>query len=182
MKMTIVFILAFSLIRYQSSDTIAKRVTFEDSKYSIKDGLDILKFDSVLHTGWYFISEIQTGYKRKEIKSGKSFDINPVPIITVENFQKSTLLHEKDCWAIIIQLDMIGAQSLYAGMQKTKGKQIAFILDDKLVRIQAADDPQFAHLNPDTDPRLYGQVLTFPCNSFSSEELKNYSRILNREI
>lgn len=181
MKFIVVLTLTLWLFGCGSSDAVGKRITIEDPEHYIKDSPDILKFDSVLNTGWYFISDTATGYKRQLLKSNDSFDIKPVPIVTATNFDKVSIFHEKDCWALFTWLDKKGSQALNNAMQKAKGKQLAFILDNKLLRLQLVDDLQFANVQDNADSRVYGQVLTFPCNSFSSDELKNYQTILKSE-
>jgi hypothetical protein len=181
MKFIAVLTLTLWIFSCGSSDAVGKRITIEDPEHHIKDSPDILKFDSVLYTGWYFVSDMSTGYKKQLLQSKDSFDINPVPIVTATNFDNVSLFHEKDCWALFTWLDKRGSQALNAALQKAKGKQLAFILDNQLLRLQLADYPQFANVQDNADPRVYGQVLTFPCNSFSPAELKNYQTILKSE-
>jgi hypothetical protein len=54
-------------------------------------------------------------------------------------------------------------------------------MNNRLLRVQSVDDPQFAQVEDDVDPRVYGQVLTFLCNSFSPQELKTFEAILTSE-
>lgn len=162
-------------------DVRDKRLTIEDPEHHIKDSPDVLKSDRMLYTGWYFVTDTSTGYKKQLLKSNNSYNIEPSPIVTAANFVNVSIFHEKNCWALFTWLDEKGAQTLNAAIQKSKGKILAFILDNKLLRIQSADDPQFANVGENVDPRVYGQVLTFPCNLFSPEELKNYQTILKSE-
>lgn len=91
------------------------------------------------------------------------------------------MFHEKDCYALFIWLDKKSSQLLDTAKQKYKGKKIAIIVDNQLLRTQLADDPQFATVDKNDDRRIYGQVLAFPCNSFLPAELKNYETIINNE-
>ena len=150
-------------------------------KNRINSSSENLQVESVLKTGWYFISDTSTGYKRQLLKSGESYNIVPVPVLTIANFDKVSMFHEKDCWALFTWLDKKGAQALNAATKRVRGQKLAFILDNKLLRLQSFDDPQFAQVDDDADPRVYGEVLTFPCNSFSPEELKNFETILKSD-
>lgn len=183
MKMKLLGLLFFIslLIGCNSSTLVANRITIEDPEHHIKDSPDILKFDSVLYTGWYLVSENPTGYRKQLLKTKDSFNIEPTPILTASNFDKVYLFHEKDCWALITWLDKKGSQTLNEAIQKDKGRKLAFILDNKLLRLQNIGDSQFARVGNHEDPRVYGHVLTFPCNYFSPQELENYETIIKSE-
>jgi hypothetical protein len=174
MRVIATLILTSLLFSCGSSDAVGERLTIEDPEHHIKDNPDVLKFDSVLYTGWYFISGTSTGYKRQLIESGESYHIEPRPIVTAANFDKVSMFHEKDCYALFTWLDKKGSQALNAAKQKAKGKTLAFILDNKLLLVQSADDPQFASVEDNVDPRVYGEVLTFPCNSFFSRRTEEF--------
>ena len=118
---------------------------------------------------------------RQLLKSGESYNIALMPIVTTANFDKVSMFHEKDCWALFTWLNKKGVQALNTAKQNAKSKMIAFILDNKLLRLQLVEDPQFARVEENADSRVYGEVLTFPCNSFSPEELKNFETILKSE-
>jgi len=166
-------ILILFLFGWSSSDTVNNRIKIPDWKHHIKDSPDILKIDSVLYTGWYFIKDTSTGYKRQLEKTNETYNIDPIPIVTATSFDKVTMFHEKDCYALLIWLDKKGSYTLNVAKQEFKGSKLAFILDNRLLRTQLVDDPQFAMVGDDVDPRVYGQMLALPCNSFSPEEMKN---------
>jgi len=136
---------------------------------------------SILHTGFYYISDTPTANKKLLIKTNDSYYIDSIPIVTVKNFEKTTMFHEKYCYALIIMLDKKGSQLLDIAKQNYKGKKFAFVVDNQLVRTQSVDDPQFATVGTQDDVRIHGSVLAFPCNSFLPEELKNYDSIINKE-
>ena len=115
------------------------------------------------------------------IKTNDIYNIDPTPIVTAKNFDKAIMFHEKDCYALFIWLDKKGSQLLDIAKQNYKVKKFAIIVDNQLIKTQLVDDPQFATVNKNDDPRIYGQVLAFPCNSFLPAELKNYETILNKE-
>jgi len=137
--------------------------------------------DSTLQTGFYFINDTTTSVKRQLIKTNEVYKIDPTPILTAKNFDTATMFHEKDCYALLILLDKKGSELLDIAKQNSKAKKFAIIIDNHLLRTQLADDPQFATVDKKDDPRIYGQVLAFPCNSFMPAELKNYETIINNE-
>jgi hypothetical protein len=138
-----------------SSNQNNKAVLVSDSKESMKDRPDVMKSDSVLRTGWYFISDSSTGFKRQLDKTTEIYDVDPTPIISVSDFNQVEIFHEKDCYALIITVDRNGAEALKIAKQKSAGKKIGFVIDNKLLRIQAIDDPQFAQVENGADSRIY---------------------------
>jgi hypothetical protein len=161
--------------------TILTLISFLFSCNTSESKQDISRQDSTLGTGFYFIKDTATSFKRQLIKTTDIYSIEPTPIVTTKNFEKVEMFHEKDCYALFIWLDKKGSQLLDAARQNYKGKKFAIIVDNQLLRTQLVDDPQFATVSEKDDPRIYGQVLAFPCNSFHPTELKNYETIINKE-
>ena len=180
-NLTKTIILFFLLFGCNSSNTTNNQRTIPDSEHLIKNSPNILKSDSTLFTGFYFIKDTVAAYKRQLIKTNEIYSIDPTPIVTAKNFEKVTMFHEKDCYALFIWLDKKGSQLLNIAMKNYKGRKFALIVDNQLVRIQLVDDPQFATVDNNEDPRIYGQVLAFPCNSFSPAELTNYETMIKNE-
>ena len=137
--------------------------------------------DSTLNTGFYFIKDSGSFLQRQLIRTNNIYHIDPTPIVTVKNFRKVERFHEKDCYALFIWLDEKGSQLLDLAKQNYQGKKFAIIVDNQLVRTQLVDDPQFATVHKKDDPRIYGQVLVFPCNSFLPAELKMFETLINNE-
>lgn len=137
--------------------------------------------EPMLYTGIYVIDDTQLSLKRQLLKTDTVYDIVRTPIVTAGNFVKAELFHEKDCYAVYVWLDKEGSTLLDAAKEKYHKKKFGIVVDNQLIRIQFVDDPQFATVDNNADPRIYGQVLAFPCNSFSPSELKSYETILNRE-
>jgi len=175
-------LLILSLFIWDSPGGVGIQATIENTEVHVKETSDTVRVNNVLYTGWYFISDTPTGYKRQLLKTSDSYDIQPLPIITTTNMSEVSLFHEKDCWALFTWLDRKGSEALNAAIQKANGKNLAFILDNKLLRLQVINDPQFAKVTEDVDPRVYGEVLTFPCNSFLSTELQDFQRNLQNAI
>lgn len=161
--------------------TIVTLILFLFSCNTSESKKNIPHSDSTLYTGFYFIKDTATSFKRQLIKTNDIYYIDPTPIVTAKNFDKVVMFHEKDCYALFIWLDKKGSQLLDIAKQNCKGKKFAIIVDNQLLRTQLVDDPQFASVEEKDDPRIYGQVLAFPCNSFLPAELKNYETIINNE-
>jgi hypothetical protein len=177
--LTSLLILLFLAFSYHFQDGIKEQIGIHSKEY-IKVSPDILKSDDTLYTGWYFIND-NSGYRRKLDKTQDSYYINPTPIVIAKNFKKVNIFHEKDCYALLIWLDDEGAEALHSAKQKPDTKKLAFLIDNRLVSVQLANDPQFAQVEKEADPRIYGQVLAFPCKSVPLEELKNYKIIIESE-
>lgn len=164
-----------------TNTTIAILIFFLFSCNTSESNQHIASSESILYTGFYFIKDTTISLKRQLIKTNDIYDIDPTPIVTAKHFDKVTLFHEKDCYALFVWLDKKGSQLLDIAKQKYIGKKIAIIVDNQLLRIQSVDDPQFATVDKNDDPGVYGQVLAFPCNSFLPAELKNYETIIDNE-
>jgi hypothetical protein len=134
------------------------------------------KTDSFLPTGWYYIAERAGGWKRKLARTSEVFFIDPIPVVTVKDFKGTLLFHEKDCYALIIQLDSNCFAAWALALQKAKGKKLAFIIDDSLLQTPVVDG-QFAR----EDPGEFGEIYALPCLSYSGAELKRYRAIIEGE-
>ena len=92
--------------------------------------------DSTLATGWYYILENGDGFKRQLDKTGEFYFIDPKPIVVKEHFDKVFLYQpdfHKDGVALSMQIHK-KYQELWAdATEKSIGKRLGFIVDDKLV-------------------------------------------------
>lgn len=110
----------------------------EDPEHHIKDNPEITKHDStIFYTGWYYVLDTVNGYKRQLDKSTDTFFIDRHPIVTANNF--TTLeIYESDTSGtryigLTMRLDEKGTESWSIATEKAIGKQLAFILDNKLI-------------------------------------------------
>jgi len=91
--------------------------------------------DSILKTGWYYISDNETSYKRQLDKTSEFYFINPNVIVPVEQFDKMELTENKfDKFPmIIIRFDSKGTDNWSIATEKSIGGRLALIVNDKLV-------------------------------------------------
>jgi preprotein translocase subunit SecD len=105
--------------------------------------------DSVLATGWYFISDTEAGFKIQLDKSDKIYFVDPRPILVKEQFDKIE----------IFETDFQGQYDDYIGLSihinkkyvdlwadatgKSTGKRLGLIIDNKLVPKLSDSFPHF---------------------------------------
>jgi hypothetical protein len=93
--------------------------------------------DSVLRTGWYYISDNETNYKRQLDKTSEFYFIDPNVIVPVQQFDKIELTESKydneKYPMIIIRFDFKGTDNWSIATEKSIGGKLALILNDKLV-------------------------------------------------
>lgn len=72
------FFISFLLFLSCASDTSSvnnNRITGSDPEHHIQDSQDILSFDSVLYTRWYYIVDTNTGYNRRLTMSEEAYSL-----------------------------------------------------------------------------------------------------------
>ena len=93
--------------------------------------------DSILKTGWYYVSESETNYKRQLDKTSEFYFIDPNVIVPVEQFDKLELTESKydneKYPMIIIRFDSKGTDNWSIATEKSIGGKLALIINDKLV-------------------------------------------------
>ena len=90
--------------------------------------------NSTLMTGWYYISDIDSGFVRQLDKTNEFYTINPFPIVTAEDI--TTLSIEKNNWNemyLLIKLGKLGTERWRIATRTSIGGKLAFILNDKLL-------------------------------------------------
>ena len=103
----------------------------------------------VLRTGWYYVVEKGKGLKRQLEKSHESYFIDRNPILTPKNFSAllidgSTLSGERYSYRLTMQLDREGDKLWAIATKKSIGKQLAFILDNRLLHVATVISPVFS--------------------------------------
>lgn len=95
--------------------------------------------DSILLTGWYYINDHGQGFKRKLDRSEETYYIDPMPIITRDNFS-SIVTYEtnfrgarSDYGGLEISLDDYGKKAFALATYNSLDRQIAFVINNKLV-------------------------------------------------
>jgi preprotein translocase subunit SecD len=145
-----------------------------DPEHHIKDSPEITKYDStILYSGWYYINETETGFKRQLDKSADTYLIDPKPIVTAKNISTFKLYEsntdKQTYWGLIMQLDKEGAENWSIATRKAIGKQLAFILDNRLLYV--------AKVNA----QISNGMTSLNRGNYTKQELENFKTILESE-
>ena len=146
----------------------------EDPEHNIKDSPEILKHDStILYTGWYFVVDIDNGFKRQLDKSSDTFFIDPKPIVTAKNFSELEIYESnaggQKYVGLTMRLDQGGTVNRSVATERSIGKQLAFILDNKLLYV--------AKVNA----QITVGVTALNRGDYSRAELDNFKTIIESE-
>jgi hypothetical protein len=90
--------------------------------------------DSSLMTGWYYISDSNTGFVRSLDDTDEYYNINPNPIVTVEDITKMSV--ENNIYSELFLSMNFGKRGTERWQVATKnaiGKNLAFILNNTLI-------------------------------------------------
>lgn len=146
----------------------------EDPEHHIKDSLDIIKYDStILYTGWYYVIDNDKNFKRQLDKSTDTFYIDPQPIVTAKNF--TTLeIYESNAdgqkyVGLTMRLDQTGTENWGIATEKSIGKQLAFILDNRLLQVVKVNE------------QIITGVTALNRGAYSRAELENIKTIIESE-
>lgn len=100
----------------------------------------IIKADSSdfkLQTGWYYISDKETDFKRQLDKSSETYYIDPNIIVSVQQFDKMEVSEnnsQNEKFSMLtIRFDKEGTEAWSIATEKSIGGQLAMIINDKLV-------------------------------------------------
>lgn len=103
---------------------------------------DTVKYDSTyLHTGWYYLADIDNGFGRELDKSTDTFHIAPKPIVTAKNFTTLEIyasnldLTGEKYIGLRMQLDNEGTENWSIATKKAIGRHLAFILNNQLLYV-----------------------------------------------
>jgi len=89
---------------------------------------------SRLMTGWYYISDVDSGFTRQLDKTNDFYKINPFPIATAEDMVKLSInTDNRDNLYLSIKFGERGTDSWSVATKRSIGKQLALIVDDKLL-------------------------------------------------
>lgn len=146
----------------------------EDPEHHIKDSPDITKFDStILYTGWYYIVETDNGFKRQLDKSTDTFSIDPKPIVVAKNFTTFEIYESnaggQKYIGLTMRLDEAGTENWSVATAKAIGKQLAFILDNKLLHVTKVN------------AQITAGVTALNHGDYTRAELENFKRIIESE-
>jgi len=94
-------------------------------------------YSKTLNTGWYYISENVTNFKRQLDKTSEFFYLDSIVIVSADHFNKFDLTYSKyeaeKYPILIIYFDKKGTENWNIATDKMIGKQLGLIINDKLV-------------------------------------------------
>ena len=127
LKLTLVFLTA--LILTSCETTNQRNNDKQDAKVVLANS------DSTLQTGWYYIKD-SDGLKRQLDRDTTWYSIDPTPIVTAKNIE-AIEIYESNFGdvGLSMQLDSEGTKVWSEATDRAAGKQLAFILDDKLLHV-----------------------------------------------
>jgi len=92
---------------------------------------------STLKTGWYYVSNQETEFKRQLDKSSEIFYINPDVIVPVEQFEELNIVenvHDGVIYSSLsIRFNKNGTENWSKATKESIGNRVALIIDDILV-------------------------------------------------
>jgi len=126
--------------------------------------------DTTLQTGWYYVIDLDNGYKRQIKKSQVYYFIDPKPIVLSKNFKTLKIYNNRDgVPEMLITLDDKGTDAWSTATEKYIGKRLAFILDDKLLE---AD-----YINS----QITGGITALIGGDYRKEELEKIKAVIESE-
>ena len=146
----------------------------EDPEHHIKDSPNITKHDStILYTGWYYIVDTDNGFKRQLDKSTDTFFIDPKPIVVAKNFTTFEIYESnaggQKYIGLTMRLDEAGTENWSVATEKAIGKQLALILDNRLLHVAKVNS------------QITAGVTALNRGDYSRAELENFKTIIESE-
>jgi len=129
--------------------------------------------DSFLKTGWYYVSERETNYKRQLDKTSDFYFIDPNVIVPVEQFEKLELSESKyeneKYPMIIIRFDSKGTENWSIATEKSIGGKLALIINNKLV------------IAPKVNAQITAGVSAINRSDYSQQEIDEIYKTIDTE-
>jgi preprotein translocase subunit SecD len=108
-------------------------VSQKEEKENLTDKFELVKSDSTLKTGWYYIDN-KAGLKRQLDKDTTWYLINPIPIVTAKNVIEMEIYESNfGDLGLSMQLDSDGTDLWSEATEKATTGRLAFVLNDKLL-------------------------------------------------
>ena len=97
------------------------------------------KVDTILKTGWYYVSEQKTEFEKQLDKSSEFYFINPDLIIPVEHFAEIEITENEHDGVqypvLVIRFDQKGTDNWSLATKKATDSKLALIINNKLVNV-----------------------------------------------
>ncbi|MBL1409905.1 SecDF P1 head subdomain-containing protein [Sphingobacterium faecale] len=142
-----------------------------DDKEIFVSVADTTKHDSTyLYTGWYYVVDNDSNFKRQLDKTTESFSLDPKPIVTAKNFMTFEVYTSNyGEIGLAMRLDENGTESWSIATGKAIGNYLAFILDNKLLHL--------ARVNS----QITAGVTAINRGDYSKEEFEKIKMIIESE-
>ena len=122
---------------------------------------------ATLMTGWYYISETDSGFVRQLDKTDSYHKINPFPIVTAEDMTTLSIQKNNDGNTyLLMKFGIRGTESWREATKKAIGKNLAFILNDELLSVP--------HINME----IPNGNSVFSRNDYSKEEFEKIEQAI----
>ena len=96
----------------------------------------ILKNDSTLQTGWYYVISEGKGLRRHRSEDTTLYFLDSTPIVTAQNIVSFEIYEmEAGDYGMIIQLDEEGTAAWSVATRKSVGRKLGFVVDNKLLSV-----------------------------------------------
>jgi hypothetical protein len=140
----------------------------------IKARPDIPKHDStILYTGWYFVIDTPTGYKRQLLQSDEVYFLNSKPIMTAKNIKASEIhenwLNNEQYFWLTMRLDKEGTEKWSYATRVAITKRIAFVIDNQLLQVVTVNS------------QMTDGIAVLARADFSRQEVEDFKAILENE-
>ncbi len=158
------FLINFGIADNPLPDKVSSQIIMEKQSISTTDSLV---------TGWYYIVDNNDGLKRQLESNKEDYFIDPTPIVTVKSFTELAIYESnaggKKYIGLSIRLDKIGAKNWSLATEKSVGKKLAFILDNKLI------------YTPHVNAQITGGMAALNGGDLTKEQLEKIKTILEKE-
>jgi preprotein translocase subunit SecD len=141
---TVIILLAFAACH---NPEVGRRIEAQDSARAAESQYEKwlrqdqeYRADTVLTTGWYYIVDVTTKYRRTIEKINESYYLLPTPFLTVRNFESIEVYQSSpnvgSYWGLAIRLDDSGAVSLRRATDSWIDHKVGLVVDNKLLSAQ----------------------------------------------
>ena len=128
--------------------------------------------DSVLATGWYYISDTEPGFKMKLDKTEEIYFVDPKPILVKDHFDKVEIFETdfqgqyEDYIGLSIRINKKYVDLWAEATGKSIGKRLGLIIDYKLVNA------------PQVNARIEGGMTALNRGVYTREELEEFMKLI----
>ena len=149
-------------------------MSLKDTEHHITNIAEITKHDStILYTGWYYVVDTHNGSRRQLDKSNEIFFLDPSPIVTAKNFTTFEIYESNagghSYLGLTMRLDKEGTENWRIATENSIGKQLAFVLDNRLLQV------------PRVNSQITAGVTALNRGNYTRQELENFKTIIESE-